>query len=77
MIFFMRLGASGGIGSAISRKFASEGASVVLVDLNKEGLNEVCESLTKEYGDKHMQVCGDVSDSKFAKSIFTKIQVSL
>ena len=73
----MRIGAAGEIGSAISRKFASEGASVVLVDLNKEGLNKICESLTKEYGDKHMQVCGNICDSKFAKSIFTKIQVSL
>ena len=73
VIFF--IGGAGGIGSAISHKFASEGASVVLVDLNKEGLNVVYESLTKEYGDKHFQVCGDVSDSKFAKALFMNVQV--
>ena len=70
------LGAAGGIGSAICRKFASEGASVVLVDVNEEGLNEVYEFLTEEYGDKHLQVCGSVADPNFAQEVFTKISVS-
>jgi len=48
---------------------------VVLVDLNKEGLNEVYELLTKDNEGKHMQVCGDVGDSKFSKKIFEDVMV--
>lgn len=66
-------GAAGGIGKAICTKFASEGASLVLVDLNKERLSEVFESLTKEYGDKHFQASGDVADSSFAKQLFENV----
>src|SRR4030095_8401326 len=33
-------GAAGGIGRAVARRFASEGASVVLVDLSATGLEE-------------------------------------
>ena len=50
---------------------------MVPVDLNKEGLNEVYESLTQKYGDKHLQVCGDVSDSNFVKDVFTSVAVSM
>jgi len=69
-------GAASGIGKATCVKFASEGASVVLVDINKESLNEVFELLTKENGDKYMQACGNVADSKFAIELFKNVTVS-
>ena len=63
------------MGTEICKKFASEGASVVLVDLWEEGLNKNYEALTKDYGPKHMLACGDVSDSNFIKNVFAYLEV--
>ena len=77
IIFLNISGAAGGIGKAICTKFAKEGAKLVLVDLNKDRLHEAFEQLTKEYGDKHFQACGDVSDSNFAHTLFENVVVSI
>lgn len=48
-------GASGGIGLATARKFGSEGANIVLADINAEGLNKASDNL-KTLGLQNMWV---------------------
>lgn len=43
-------GSAGGIGKAIARRFADEGACVVLNDINQERLNGAAEEFKKKYG---------------------------
>lgn len=45
-------GGAGGIGSAVCRRLASEGAQIVVADLNVEGALKIVEELNKTYGDK-------------------------
>ncbi|MEP7109126.1 MAG: bifunctional rhamnulose-1-phosphate aldolase/short-chain dehydrogenase [Ferruginibacter sp.] len=43
-------GSAGGIGKAIAKKFAEEGACVIINDINEERLNTATEEFTKLYG---------------------------
>ncbi|MCX6935533.1 MAG: SDR family NAD(P)-dependent oxidoreductase, partial [Verrucomicrobia bacterium] len=43
-------GAAQGLGQAISRRLAHEGCSVVMADLNEQGLTETASALSKESG---------------------------
>jgi len=45
-------GGAGGIGSAVCEKLASEGAHVVVADLDEEGAEKVANSINEKYGDK-------------------------
>lgn len=56
-------GAAVGIGRAAALKMAAEGASLVLVDCNKETLSELKAELSA-YGDKIFTFVCDVSDEK-------------
>lgn len=54
-------GAAQGIGKAMARRFAEEGAKVVLCDINPEGIRRVSEELTQsEFSNYALQL--DVSD---------------
>ncbi len=53
-------GAGGGIGGAIARSFAAEGAAVVLVDLNEAAAREV-KNVILEAGGRAAALIGDVS----------------
>ena len=53
-------GAGGGIGGAIARSFAAEGAAVVLVDLNEAAAREVKNAIL-EAGGRAAALIGDVS----------------
>ncbi|MFB5935741.1 bifunctional aldolase/short-chain dehydrogenase [Peribacillus frigoritolerans] len=44
-------GGAGGIGSETARRLVSEGAHVVLADLNIEGAEKVADEINKEYGE--------------------------
>jgi len=62
-------GSSGGIGEAIARRFASEGANVVLNSRNRAD----CEEVAKDLDDaRTLIVEGDVSKSDFAAEIVSK-----
>jgi len=64
-------GSAGGIGKAIARKFAQEGACVVLNDLNKERLAEVEAEFTKDFGkDLVRAISLDVTDSQSVANAF-------
>nr|CAB3254321.1 estradiol 17-beta-dehydrogenase 8-like [Phallusia mammillata] len=67
-------GAGSGIGHAICRIFASEGASVLLVDRNEPKINELSQKLDKQHENDHHCIAGDVSNSGFASSLFEKSQ---
>lgn len=43
-------GGAGGIGSAVCRRLAAEGASVIVADLNVDGAQKVAEELNESYG---------------------------
>ena len=45
------VGASGGIGSALSRKLAREGYTLALVDRNKAALQSLCDEINKPAGE--------------------------
>ena len=63
--------------SNMSQICKQRGKRVVLIDINAVGLNKVYASLSKKCGDnRHLQLCGDVTDSKFANKICSNIQVS-
>jgi 2-hydroxycyclohexanecarboxyl-CoA dehydrogenase len=55
------LGGAGGIGLAIARAFAAEGASVAVID-RSEKCREVAEGVGREYGVKALGLIADVTD---------------
>ena len=65
-------GAAQGIGKALARRFAEEGAKVVLCDINPEGIQKVSEELTqREFSNYALQL--DVSDSHQVEETIKKI----
>jgi NAD(P)-dependent dehydrogenase (short-subunit alcohol dehydrogenase family) len=61
-------GGAGGIGSATSVRLASEGAAVVVGDLNADGAKEVAERITSE-GGRAVAVHTDVTDEDSVKEL--------
>jgi NAD(P)-dependent dehydrogenase (short-subunit alcohol dehydrogenase family) len=60
-------GAGGGIGAAITRQFASEGASVVGVDVDADALDRVA-STVRGPGGAVLTLCADVAEETSAKT---------
>lgn len=60
-------GGGAGIGEAICKKFAREGASVVVVGLDSDPVREVVDEILSE-GGRAIGYLGDVSEEKTAKS---------
>ncbi|MBO9635126.1 MAG: bifunctional aldolase/short-chain dehydrogenase [Chitinophagaceae bacterium] len=70
-------GSAGGIGKAIARKFAAEGACVVLNDINAERLGSATEEFRKSYGkDLVDQVLLDVTSKDSVEAAFAKAALS-
>ncbi len=63
-------GAAQGLGQAISRRLAHEGCSVVMADLNEQGLTETASALSKESGSPVLGVKTDVSQEAEVKALF-------
>src|ERR1700687_291813 len=61
-------GAASGIGEATARRFAQEGAQVVVVDINSDGAKRVTEQIRAEGGDAGA-FCADVADPKDASAM--------
>jgi NAD(P)-dependent dehydrogenase (short-subunit alcohol dehydrogenase family) len=61
-------GASGGIGFATAKSFASEGANIVLADINEDGLNKARDQLKETGLDKVWISRCDVSKEKEVES---------
>lgn len=65
-------GAAGGLGSAMSRRFAREGAKVVLCDINEPAVQEIADELNREGADCLALRC-DVSSSASVDETFAAV----
>lgn len=66
-------GSAGGIGKAIARKFAEEGACIILNDINHDRLNAANDEFENIFGkDKVFSVLLDVTDSATINDAFSK-----
>ncbi|MCY8466058.1 bifunctional aldolase/short-chain dehydrogenase [Bacillus atrophaeus] len=64
-------GGAGGIGSAACRRFVSEGAHVVVVDLNVEGAQRIAGEINKTYGEgRAMALKMDVTKEEEVQQAF-------
>lgn len=61
-IAFITAGAGAGIGQAIARTFAREGANVIVTDAHQARSNTLAEAIKKEYGVDAMGIRCDVTD---------------
>lgn len=66
-------GAGRGIGKAITERILGEGASVGLVEFDKEILHTTARQLKKRYGSKLLPLLGDASDPAFAESAVRQV----
>ncbi|GGE36776.1 putative oxidoreductase YuxG [Pullulanibacillus camelliae] len=66
-------GGAGGIGSASCRRFVSEGAHVVIADLNVDGAEKLASEMNSEYGEgRAIAVKMDVTKEEEVQAAFTK-----
>ena len=59
-------GAASGIGRGVAKDLAQRGASVVLADLNADGLAVTADQITSDGGAEPLVIAGDQSDSSIA-----------
>lgn len=61
-------GAAGGLGSATAQCFADHGASVVLIDLDADGVKAVADRITADGGTALPLVCDIVNEAAVARA---------
>lgn len=69
-------GAGGGIGAAIARGYAREGAHVVVVDLDADAATAVAEQIVADGGNALPEYC-DVSDEQSVAALFARVDKDL
>jgi NAD(P)-dependent dehydrogenase (short-subunit alcohol dehydrogenase family) len=62
-------GASGGFGSAAARRYAHEGAKLVLSDYSAEALDAICGEIAEEHGSKIASLAGDIADEGLSENL--------
>ena len=62
-------GAASGIGAAISRRFASAGDRLTIVDQQADALRDLARSLADAYGPPVAAQVGDLADEDFAAQV--------
>ncbi|HVH87310.1 MAG TPA: glucose 1-dehydrogenase [Terriglobales bacterium] len=65
-------GGASGIGKSIAFAFADAGASIHILEVNKDSAEETAATIRKEGGKAEWYIC-DVSDQRQVKEVFTKI----
>lgn len=65
-------GAAGGIGTAIVRRFVAEGASVVIADIDADGVM----ALAQEFGEQAVGICLDVTDEAAVDAAFKRASLA-
>ncbi|MCF7754759.1 bifunctional aldolase/short-chain dehydrogenase [Paenibacillus xylanexedens] len=69
-------GGAGGIGSETARRLVSEGAHVVLADLNLEGAQKVAQEINDQYGENRAYALKmDVTDEEAVQSAYADVAV--
>ncbi len=63
-------GAAGGIGRAIARRFAEEGAHVVLLDLDEAGVQRLADELNAQFPQRALAVGADVTNERAMQEAF-------
>ena len=66
-------GAAGGLGSAVARKMAQEGADLALIDLSSDPLESLAAELKTQYGASIVTCVGDVTEEAAVADVFRKI----
>lgn len=66
-------GAAHGIGAAVARRLASEGASVALLDLDLEAAHQVAAALPTEHGNEHVAHQVDLTDGTSVTEVITAV----
>ncbi|WP_046214417.1 bifunctional rhamnulose-1-phosphate aldolase/short-chain dehydrogenase [Paenibacillus wulumuqiensis] len=70
-------GGAGGIGSATARRLVSEGAHVVLADLNLEGAQKVADELNASYGaNRALAVKMDVTSETMVQDAYAEVALA-
>ncbi len=67
-------GSSGGIGEAIAKLYADQGAEVILFARNKEKLHTVCSALSKSENQNHQFIVADFDQPKQVESVLISFQ---
>ncbi len=67
-------GASGGIGEGLARRFAADGARLVLVSRKADRLQQLATELQSRHGVEHLVIPLDLSISGSAQTLFENIQ---
>ncbi|WP_423146228.1 SDR family NAD(P)-dependent oxidoreductase [Rubrolithibacter danxiaensis] len=65
-------GGGSGIGKAVARVFASQGAAVTILDVNMQGAKETADEISAENGKADFYLC-DVSNQTEVAEVFNKI----
>lgn len=69
-------GGASGFGKGIALAYAKRGANLILVDVNEESLEEVCNEIKRDYKQKFIPIVCDVSQSaqveQMAKQAFSE-----
>lgn len=63
-----------GLGRAIANRLASEGASIVVVDLNKEKIEQAAADIAKEYGVKTLGLSCNVTKFEDCEAVINQIK---
>lgn len=74
MNYTLITGASGGIGEAASKEFASKRHNLVLVARNERKLQQLCKELSSRHGIKTEYIVADLSRTGASKEIFDECQ---
>lgn len=67
-------GAASGIGAELCGLFAKSGANLILIDKNRDGLEEMSQSLGKRFGIQTLNLVYDLSSPESPSQIFDELQ---
>nr|XP_039255875.1 estradiol 17-beta-dehydrogenase 8-like [Styela clava] len=70
-------GGGSGIGRAICQVFAREGASVAVIDINRDAVSETLDQLPRNHGNLHCAIEADVTSSGRVKHVFAEAKDKL
>ncbi|MCX8053169.1 MAG: SDR family NAD(P)-dependent oxidoreductase, partial [Armatimonadetes bacterium] len=67
-------GAAQGLGEAISERFAKEGATVILTDVNEQGVKATADRIARDHGTSTLGLKMDVTDDEAVSSVMDMVE---